>query len=296
VGGANEMEDVMNFNLNRNDLATKSAAQLAALFQDASRAITASNAAIASAQSLLAMIAQELGRRGSAPYTLEAELGITPNGIAEPDFQGWEVKQYGVRDFVRFLPKTPVTLMTPEPTGGVYREDGVASFLARFGYDDKNGRADRRNFGGIYAIGRDFHADTGLKLVMNGFDAASSKMTDLGGGMMLVDRNDIVAASWSFKDMMAHWNRKHAQAAYVPSLSRNPPPEYSYGAQILMCEQTDFILFLKAFAIGVIYYDPAIKIEKASSPKPEIKRRSQFRVNHKSLTNIYHTSETLLIT
>ena len=67
VGGANEMEDVMNFNLNRNDLATKSTAQLAALFQDASRAITASNAAIVSAQSLLAMISLELGRRGPAP-------------------------------------------------------------------------------------------------------------------------------------------------------------------------------------------------------------------------------------
>lgn len=67
VGGANEMEDVMNFNLNRKDLATKSTAQLAALFQDASRAITASNAKIASAQSLLAMITQELGRRGPAP-------------------------------------------------------------------------------------------------------------------------------------------------------------------------------------------------------------------------------------
>lgn len=229
-------------------------------------------------------------------YTLEAELGITPNGIAEPDFQGWEVKQYGVRDFVRFLPKTPVTLMTPEPTGGVYREDGVASFLARFGYDDKNGRADRRNFGGVYAIGRDIHADTGLKLVMNGFDATSGKMTDLGGGIMLVDRNGVVAASWTFKDMMAHWNRKHAQAAYVPSLSRNPPPEYSYGAQVLMCEQTDFILFLKAFAVGVIYYDPAIKIENLSSPRPVIKRRSQFRVNHTRLTDIYHTSETVLIT
>ncbi len=57
----------MNVNLNRNDLATKSTAQLAALFQDASRAVTANNAAIASAQSLLAMIAQELGRRGPAP-------------------------------------------------------------------------------------------------------------------------------------------------------------------------------------------------------------------------------------
>ena len=57
----------MNFNLTRNDLATKSTAQLAALFQDASRGITASNAAIASAQSLLAMIGLELGRRGPAP-------------------------------------------------------------------------------------------------------------------------------------------------------------------------------------------------------------------------------------
>jgi len=67
VGGANEMEDVMNFNLNRNDLATKSASQLAALFQQASTAIAANQDAIASAQSLLAMIAQELGRRGPAP-------------------------------------------------------------------------------------------------------------------------------------------------------------------------------------------------------------------------------------
>ena len=67
VGGANEMEDVMNFNLNRNDLATKSASQLAALFQQASNAIVANQGAIASAQSLLAMIAQELGRRGPAP-------------------------------------------------------------------------------------------------------------------------------------------------------------------------------------------------------------------------------------
>ena len=67
VGGANEMEDDMNFNLNRNDLATKSASQLAALFQQASTAIAANQDAIASAHSLLAMIAQELGRRGPAP-------------------------------------------------------------------------------------------------------------------------------------------------------------------------------------------------------------------------------------
>lgn len=125
---------------------------------------------------------------------------------------------------------------------------------------------------------------------MSGFDARSGKMTDLEGGMMLVDRNGSVAASWSFKGMMAHWNRKHAQAAYVPSLTRSPPPEYSFGSKILMCEETDFILFLKAFAQGAIYYDPAIKIENASTLRPAIKRRSQFRINHARLSDIYHSS------
>jgi hypothetical protein len=67
VGGANEMEEDMNFNLNRNDLATKSTSQLAALFQQASNAISANQDANALAQSLLAMIAQELGRRGPGP-------------------------------------------------------------------------------------------------------------------------------------------------------------------------------------------------------------------------------------
>ena len=51
-------------------------------------------------------------------YTLEAMLGITPNGFAEPDFMGWEVKQYSVNNFEKFVAKTPVTIFTPEPTGG----------------------------------------------------------------------------------------------------------------------------------------------------------------------------------
>ncbi|MBK6708481.1 MAG: hypothetical protein IPG54_13820 [Sphingomonadales bacterium] len=73
-------------------------------------------------------------------YTLEAELRITPNGIAEPDFCGWEVKQYGVGDFVRFLPKTPVTLMTPEPTGGGIARTALPAFSHASGYDDKMAR------------------------------------------------------------------------------------------------------------------------------------------------------------
>ncbi|MBK7122950.1 MAG: hypothetical protein IPH68_09170 [Chitinophagaceae bacterium] len=55
-------------------------------------------------------------------YTLEAELGITPNGYSEPDYLGWEVKQFAVKDFKKYN-SSVVTLMTPEPTHG---------FLCRF--------------------------------------------------------------------------------------------------------------------------------------------------------------------
>ena len=231
--------------------------------------------------------------RNGGGYTLEAELGITPNGYAEPDFLGWEVKQFGVRDFVSFKPKNPVTLMTPEPTGGIYRTEGVAEFLKRFGYPDQAGKDDRFNFGGRYDCQRGYHALTGLRMTMAGFDAATGKITDLEGGLALIDADEEIAASWTFKGMMAHWNRKHAQAAYVPSLFRTPPPEYSYGAEILLCEQTDFLLFLSAFAAGSVYYDPGIKVENASSEKPEIKRRSQFRVAHADLTQLYKRHESV---
>jgi hypothetical protein len=229
--------------------------------------------------------------RNGGGYTLEAELGITPNGYAEPDFMGWEVKQFGVTDFARFRPKSPVTLMTPEPTGGIYRTEGAAAFLKKFGYADQSGIEDRFNFGGRYDCKRGAHNLTGLRMSLTGYDAASGKITDMNGGLALVSAADQIAASWTFKGMMAHWNRKHAQAAYVPSLFRTPPPAYSYGAQVLLCEQTDFLLFLQAFAAGTIYYDPGIKIENASAAKPAIKRRSQFRVAHADLTRLYRQHE-----
>lgn len=206
---------------------------------------------------------------------------------------GWEVKQYGVGDFVKFRPKSPVTLMTPEPTGGIYRNEGVAEFMNRFGYPDQSGKVDRINFGGRYDCQRGHHPLTGLRMTLSGYDSYTDKITDLDGSLILLDAAEEVAASWTFKGMMAHWNRKHAQAAYVPSLFRTPPPEYSYGPNVLLCEQTDFLLFLKAFSAGTVYYDPAVKIENASSAKPAIKRRSQFRVAHSDLKQLYQRHENI---
>lgn len=229
--------------------------------------------------------------RNGGGYTLEAELGIIPNGYSEPDYLGWEVKQYRVRDFNGYHPVGPVTLMTPEPTGGIYRDQGVAGFMRRYGYPDKSGKPDRVNFGGIYACNRDYHADTGLRLVLQGYDSESGKITDMTGGIVLLSRQDEVAASWKFTGLMEHWTRKHAQAAYVPSLFREPPPEYAYGPRILLCEQTDFSLFLKAVADCSVYYDPAIKMEEASSGRPSIKRRSQLRIKHDQLEKMYYRHE-----
>jgi hypothetical protein len=75
-------------------------------------------------------------------YTLEAELGVTPNGIAEPDYLGWEVKQFGVKGFPTKGTKA-TTLMTPEPNGGFYVEHGAQEFVRRYGYPDKSGIPDR---------------------------------------------------------------------------------------------------------------------------------------------------------
>ena len=231
-----------------------------------------------------------LARNGGG-YTLEAELGIMPNGYAEPDYLGWEIKQYAVTDHETCRPKGVITLMTPEPTDGFYKRHGIESFLRRFGYPDKNGKADRMNFGGIYTCMKDFHADTGLKLALQGYDASTGKITDMTGGIILLSRQNEIAAKWDFSRLMEHWTRKHAHAAYIPSLFRTPPPQYAYCPRILLCEQTDFTLFLKAVANSSVRYDPAIKMEPSVTGNPETKRRSQFRTRFSDLANLYYRHE-----
>ncbi|MCO5287502.1 MAG: MvaI/BcnI restriction endonuclease family protein [Chitinophagaceae bacterium] len=222
-------------------------------------------------------------------YTLEAELGITPNGYSEPDFLGWEIKQFGVTNFER-INSSVITLMTPEPTDGVYKTKGTDIFLNQYGYADKTGRKDRINFGGIHKAGIR-HASTNLEMQLIGFDNASGKIRSSNGRIALVDRKGNEAAAWSFASMLLHWNRKHNQACYVPSLSDTTGNrKYKYGNKIILGTGTDFQLFLKQMAIGNIYYDPGIKMENVST-KPKIKKRSQFRIKSQHLSNLYKDSE-----
>jgi len=226
-------------------------------------------------------------------YTLEAELGIPKNSDAEPDFLGWEVKQHAISNFSNVEAGT-ITLMTPEPTGGFYKENGVEAFVRKFGYPDKLGRVDRLNFGGVHRFEAE-HPTTHLKLTLEGYDVSNGRILDADGCIALVNPKGVVAASWAFSGLLAHWARKHAQAVYVPSQCRKEPKrQYRYGNKVRLAEGTDSLRLLKALSSGAVYYDPGIKLENASG-KPTTKRRSQFRIGSKLLSALYAKIELVAV-
>lgn len=188
-----------------------------------------------------------------------------------------------------------LTLMTPEPTAGFYREQGVEAFIRKYGYEDKMGREDRLNFGGVHKVG-ERHATTGLTMILDGYNAETHKIDKPDGGIMLRDDQGNNAAEWKFTHVMEHWKRKHARAVYVPSIKKNDPLQYRYGAKVRLGVGTDPLKLLEAMSVKAVYYDPGIKLEHASTPKPKTKRRSQFRVGIKNIESLYNAMEQIDVT
>lgn len=219
-------------------------------------------------------------------YTLEAELGITPNGYADPDFMGWEVKQFGVKR-CELMNSKVLTLMTPEPDGGYYVEHGVEAFIRKYGYENTK-IMDRMDFTGRHIAG-EICEKSKLKLVTIGYDHDEKVITDAKGCIALLDDNDKPASLWTFSKLMGHWKRKHAKAVYIPSLSRKEDDKsksYRYCNNIRLFEGTTFPKLLEAVIEKHVYYDPGIKLENASTA-PKNKRRSQFRIKSKLLNHLY---------
>ncbi len=210
-------------------------------------------------------------------YTLEALLDIIPNGRAEPDFKGWEVKGYG---------GDRITLMTPEPDLGVYGVDGAERFLAKYGY--------LRDDGAVYFTGthraNTVHPRTKQTLFLSGFDPGSAKITNVSGGLQLVDQHGALSAGWSFARLIKHWADKHSQAAYVKYESRRVGDnrQYRYLSPIHLGVGTDFSNCLQQMHEGGVVYDPATKLEPPKgSGGPRIKSRNQFRIGRKNLAFLY---------
>lgn len=214
-------------------------------------------------------------------YTLEALLGIKPNGDAAPDFMGWEVKAYS---------GSRITLMTPEPDSGYYGKNGVEAFVRKYGRQLPD---DALYFTGTHKVGIPC-ASSGQTLLLDGFDSKSGKILNVDGGIHLTDEKGNVSAGWTFNGLITHWSRKHAAAAYVP-YDKAPaiPPEFHYKSPVLLGEETEFPLFLAAMNRGEVIFDPASKVEQASTAKSRVKARSQFRVTLKKLSGLYKKFEAI---
>lgn len=216
-------------------------------------------------------------------YTLEAMLGISPNGRSEPDYLGWELKAYS---------GSRITLMTPEPNGGLYGEKGVAEFLRTYGYLRED---DTLYFTGNHKVGVR-HEKTNQLLSLEGFDVNSEKILNPNGGIYLSDVNGELSAAWSYAGLISHWGRKHSNAAYIPYEKKSDDfIEYKYLSPVLLGIGTSFTKFLNAMAKGDVVYDPAPKITNASSDKPRTKARSQFRITTKKLHTLYEVFDSEVI-
>ena len=208
-------------------------------------------------------------------YTLEALLGIKPNSIAGPDYLGWEIKAYA---------GDKVTLMTPEPDSGYYGDNGAEAFLRKYGYLRPD---DTMYFTGVHKV-NEKQKKTGQTLTLTGFDAPTKKITNIDGGISMIDESGNNAATWTYRDLITHWGKKHANAAYVQyEMHIDPAIEYQYLTPALIGIGTDFSKFLTAMHLGAVNYDPAPKLTNASGSNSRVKARSQFRISIKNLPTLY---------
>lgn len=216
-------------------------------------------------------------------YTLEAMLGIIPNGRSEPDFQGWEIKAHS---------QDRITLMTPEPDLGHYGIHGAESFVRTYGYERKIDGV--WYFTGVHRVNK-IQPKTKQIITLAGFDPISGKIIDVNGGITLLDSLGNAAAVWSYSGLINHWSRKHANAAYV-KYEKNKGIDgdihYRYQSPVQLGVGTNFEKYLLAMHTGRIIYDPATKISPATGlRKSTVKGRNQFRVKVQDLPLLYHILE-----
>ncbi|MCG6113687.1 MAG: MvaI/BcnI restriction endonuclease family protein [Mesorhizobium sp.] len=232
------------------------------------------------------------GGTNAIGYTLEAELGILPNGTNGPDFEGWEIKAIQARNYARIPPGKVTTLITPQPDAGHYTA-GLVDFVKKYGYPDRRGRPDRLNVGGVHRVGLR-HPLTGFTPTLVGFDVATGKVTDPAGKLVLLTDAGEEAASWSFAKLLQRWNTKHALAAYVPAETRTGAlKQYRFGNMVMLAEGTDFNRFLSVMAARHAVYDPGIKVEQVSTDRPKSKHRNQFRTSNRYLPDLYEKVTTV---
>ena len=222
-------------------------------------------------------------------YTLEAALGIVPNAGGEGDIHGIELKA---------ISQKKVTLFTPEPDGGLYKDDFKA-FMRKYGYEKETGVF---RFTGIHRCNVKSKSPLTMKILCKTLIDKKSKtfadteydpnknindqVKDLR--VCLVDDMGDEAAVWSFEKLLNKWGVKHNETVYVPvAKSDNTNPEelrdgfkhkVTFSDEVLWCKRTDISRLFNAIHDGTIVFDPAPKFVEHDPSKT--KKRSQWRLNN----------------
>ncbi|WP_257978876.1 MvaI/BcnI restriction endonuclease family protein [Vibrio parahaemolyticus] len=236
-------------------------------------------------------------------YTLEHALGIEPNAEKEGDIFGIELKCFT---------RKKLTLFTPEPDGGLYRES-FPDFMTTYGYK----KGDVYRLTGLHRAYKE-NEKTQLTLKIHCFhpvvtkDENGKKTTHFTHGLydpkkpitkqmtgmevVLEDRQGKIAASWSIERLLNCWGAKHNEVVYVPATKQENDEPNSLAAgykfkiefpdKVLWCLNTNAEKLFQAIHVGTVYLDPAPKYHPTDAK--QTKRRSQWRIN-----DIYKASNEL---
>jgi len=229
----------------------------------------------------------------SGGYTLECFFNIPSNSVSAPDYLGWELKQFKVNNLDK-PGKKAITLMDlgPSGEGSYYKKHGQKAFMMKYGKANTKGIKDRLDFTGSHYYG--IQNNTGLTLTLLGFDPVNSKITDINKGVALIDSKGAVAAMWDYSQIFQRWNKKHANAAYIPSTFRKTTcKQHKYSALISLGSGTDPIMFLKAIVNGHVYFDPGINMKNISTPNSKVHYRGPFRIPYTELKHLYKEYKTI---
>lgn len=211
-------------------------------------------------------------------YTLEAHLGVTPNGRAEPDLDGWELKAHSIRSLNSRPTASAITLMTPEPDGGMYADPKLSllPFMLAFGHSSSFGRWD---FTGKRWVGN------GLEL--HGYRSPTDFDAD---GCVAFVENGVVGATWSFTKILDHWKRKHSSTCFVGAEVDRETGRARFSGNVELGEGTSFQKLLEGLEAGSVYYDPGINLKlNYEKARWRPKKRNQFRAASNNLNDLYNT-------
>lgn len=237
---------------------------------------------------------QPYDKRNGIGYTLEAHLGVMPNGDAKPDFRGWEVKGSTVSSFQSKL-SVNISILTCSPTGGLIRDIGWRKFVECFGYRNPEKPKGRIDFNGAHKYGIQ-NAKTGMTLGIQGYK--NKKIEDEDGGVIVTDSQGRILMKLHFAKFLEHWKTKHSNAAFVPGVCRlEPSRQYWFGREVKLATGTDFFRVLEAIKSGSVIYDPGCWVNPMGErAKDRGHERHQIRVVPRQLASLYRKVEDLDVT